>query len=250
MSKRVKTGIKGFDKLVEGGLPEGFTILISGTPGTGKTLFALEYLHNGATESKEKSMFVTLEQNLDDVRSQAKRIGLDLKRAENNSSLTLMHVPVEELSEKTIEKIKEEVSKRKIKRLVIDSLSTLAINAPIYTPIKDLALRDVMDYKAFFSPPILGDFVVKRFIYGFLADLKELGCTTIVISEAPEKGEYISRDTISEFVCDGVILLNFESLGGDYSRSLVIRKMRGTKHNEDVHPVEISDKGITIHDIK
>jgi KaiC/GvpD/RAD55 family RecA-like ATPase len=246
MTKRVKTGIKGFDELVEGGFPEGFTVLISGTPGTGKTLFALEYLHNGAVKFKEKSMYITVEQSLDDVRQQAANIGLDLKKAEGKN-LFLMHVPVDELNEKTIEKIKEEVSKRKIKRLVIDSMSTLAINAPIYTPLKDLALRDIMDYKAFFSPPILGDFVVKRFIYGFLSDLKELGCTTLITSEAPEKSEYLSRDTVSEFIADGVLVMTFESLGGNYSRSLLVRKMRGTKNDEDVHPVEISNKGIIVH---
>jgi len=250
MPRRVKTGIKGFDNLVQGGFPEGSTILVTGTPGTGKTLFGLEYLYNGAKKFREKGMFVTLEQKLDDIREQAKGIGLDLRSLEKNGSIFLMHIPVDELSSETIEKIKQEAKKRKVKRLVIDSISTLSVNAPIYTPVKDMALRDIMNYKAFFSPPILGNFVVKRFIYGFLDNLKELDCTTLVTSEAPERGEYLSRDTISEFLTDGILVITFESMGGEYSRNLVVRKMRGTSNDEDVHPLEISGKGLVVHTLK
>ena len=250
MPKRVATGIKGFDKLIQGGFPEGAVILLIGTPGTGKTLFTLEYIHNGVTKFKEKCMYVTLEQSLDDVREQAKEIGMDLKRLEKSGMLTLMHVPIHDLTTQTIELIKKEVKERKIKRLVIDSLSTLSVNAPVYTPIKDIALRDIMNYKAFFSPPILGDFVVKRFIYGFLYDIKQLGCPSLVTSEAPEKGEFLSRDTVSEFIADGIILMNFEINAWQTSRSLLIRKMRGTKSDSGVHGFEITNTGMNVHDTK
>ncbi len=250
VATKIKTHIPGFDKLVQGGFPKGHTVLLLGSPGTGKTIFSTQYLYNGAMKFKEKSMLVTLEQNLKDVRNQSKDLGMKLEPLEKKGILTLMHIPVADLSTETIDQIKKEVKKRKIKRLVIDSLSTLAINAPIYSPLKDMALRDAMNYKAFFSPPILGDFVVKRFIYKFLDDLKEIGCTTIVTGEASEKGEFLSRDTVSEFVSDGVILVTFESMGGDYSRSLLVRKMRGTKNDEDIHPVEITSKGLKIHDLK
>src|SRR3989344_5041876 len=116
MGRRVRTGIAGFDSLVEGGFHEGFIILVSGTPGTGKTLFGLEYLYNGAKKFREKGMFITLEQKLDELRAQASAIGLNLKKLEKNGSLTLMHVPVNELNSETIDRIKSEVKKRNIKR--------------------------------------------------------------------------------------------------------------------------------------
>ncbi|MFH1682680.1 MAG: ATPase domain-containing protein [Candidatus Woesearchaeota archaeon] len=250
MIKRTKTGIEGFDKLVQGGFPQGFTVLLIGTPGTGKTLFALEYLVNGAGKYKEKSMFVSFEQNLTEVREQAKGVGLDLISLEKKGTLTLLAYPIHKLTAESVDEIKQIVKKKKIKRLVIDSLSTLAVNAPIHLPIQDVALKDVMDDKVFFSPPILGDFMIRRFISSFLFDLKETGCTTIVTAEAPEKGEFMTRDTVSEFTCDGILLLTFESMGGEYSRSLLVRKMRGTKNDEDVHPLEISKEGIVIHTIK
>ena len=91
---RLRTGIKGFDALVQGGFPQGFIILVSGTPGTGKTLFGLEYLCNGAKKFRERGMFITLEQKLDEVRTQAKGIGLELGSLERKGALALMHIPV------------------------------------------------------------------------------------------------------------------------------------------------------------
>jgi KaiC/GvpD/RAD55 family RecA-like ATPase len=129
-------------------------------------------------------------------------------------------------------------------------LSTLAVNAPIFTVAEELSVSEVMNEKTFISPPIVGDVIIKRFIYGFIQDLKELKeTTTILISENSTHSEFLSRDTISEFLCDGVIVVTFESLGGAYSRSLLVRKMRQTKNDEDIHPLEINEKGLIVHDI-
>ena len=49
---RVATGVAGFDGLVQGGLPAGSNILLTGRPGTGKTIFALQYLYNGALKGE------------------------------------------------------------------------------------------------------------------------------------------------------------------------------------------------------
>lgn len=84
-------------------------------------------------------------------------------------------------------------------------------------------------------------------MYKFISSLRTLNCTSVLISESGHDG-YISRDTVSEFICSGVVSLTFESLGGEFSRSLIVRKMRTTKNNEDIHPVEISDKGMTVHE--
>ena len=63
VAMRVKTGINGLDELIEGGFPEKSTILVSGTPGTGKTLFCLQYIHKGL-ELGESGIYITLEENL------------------------------------------------------------------------------------------------------------------------------------------------------------------------------------------
>lgn len=248
--KRVPTGVPGFDELVQGGFPKGASILVCGGPGTGKTIFCSEYIVKGATEFKEKGLYVSFEQRAQDIRSQGKQFGWDIEALEKKGMIKLMSVPAVDIKRSIIEDIKNLVKKEGIKRLVVDSLSTLVVNAPIYVQPTELAVQDVVGENVVFSPPIIGDYIVKRFIYDFIDALKDLDCTTLLITEAGQSGEYLTRDTLSEFVCDGVILISFESMGGAYSRSLIVRKMRQTKNDEDVHPVEISNKGMIIHKIE
>lgn len=249
-NSRVKTGIPGFDDLVQSGFPLNSSILVCGGPGTGKTIFCLQFLVAGARDNKEKSLYVTFEQRAEALREQAKQFGWDLSSLEKQGLLQIISIPLEKITERTIKDIQQIVKKEGIKRLVVDSLSTLVVNAPIYTTPSELAVKDVMGENIIFSPPIIGDFIVKRFIYSFIEQLRSLNCTSLLISEASQSGEYISRDTLSEFVCDGVVLITFESLGGEFSRSLIVRKMRSTKNDEDVHPVEISTRGIIVHQIE
>ncbi len=247
ISNRVPIGIKGFDELVGGGVPKNSSILICGGPGSGKTIFSLEYLVRGTKNFNQKCLYVTFEQTADDLREQAKQFGWNLKKLEKEGKLEIMAFSIEDLSQETIKNIQKKVKKEKIKRLVIDSLSTLVINAPIYTNPSEKAVEDIVADNVVFSPPVVGDYMVKKFIYRFIEGLRSLDCTTFLVGEASQEGNYLSRDTLSEFVCDGVVSITFEALGGEFSRSLIVRKMRQTKNDEDVHPMEISNKGIIIH---
>ncbi len=248
--KRVPTGIPGFDELVQGGFPINSSVLVVGGPGTGKSIFSMNYLVNGAKDFGEKGLYVTFEQRDDALREQAKQFGWDLESLEKKGTLRILAVPVHKLTKNTIKEVQEIVKKSGIKRLVIDSLSTLVVNAPIYTSSSNMAIEDVVGENIVFSPPIVGDYIVKRFIYNFIEELRELDCTTVLIGEAAQSGEFISRDSISEFACDGIIMINFESLGGAYSRSLIVRKMRETKNDEDIHPLEIGKNGIVVHNVQ
>jgi KaiC/GvpD/RAD55 family RecA-like ATPase len=246
---RTPTGIPGFDELVEGGFPKSSSTLICGGPGCGKTIFCMQYLINGATQFNEKGLYVTFEQRASDLRRQAKQFGWDIEDLEYKGMIHIISLPVEKITMKTIQEIQKIVKRDNIKRLVIDSLSTLIINAPIYTSPSELAVQDVVGENIVFSPPIIGDYIVKRFVYGFIEQLRSFNTTNLLISEASQSGEYITRDSLSEFVCDGVVLISFESLGGEFSRSLIVRKMRATKNDEDIHPLEIGKKGIVVHEV-
>jgi KaiC/GvpD/RAD55 family RecA-like ATPase len=120
-----------------------------------------------------------------------------------------------------------------IKRMVIDSLSTLSIHTPIVSS----------------NPSEINEYYIKRFIYNFVNQLKGLKNTTSLLISQNASEDRLSSDNISEFMCDGVIHLTYESMGGEFSRSIIIRKMRQTKNDEDVHPLEISEKGLVVHNI-
>jgi len=59
------TGIPGMDEITGGGLPKGRPTLVAGGAGCGKTLFAMEFLVNGAVQYDEPGVFVAFEENAD-----------------------------------------------------------------------------------------------------------------------------------------------------------------------------------------
>ena len=89
----VPTGIPGVDKILVGkGLPRGHTILVSGGPGSGKTTFAIQFLHTGATEHGEAGVYVTLDEEPGDIRKNMLKYGWDLKKLEDEKKLFSFHI--------------------------------------------------------------------------------------------------------------------------------------------------------------
>jgi KaiC/GvpD/RAD55 family RecA-like ATPase len=225
----VQSGIKGFDQLLGGGFPRERTVLISGTPGTGKTIFALQYIYNGATKYNEKGLYVTLEENSASLKNQALQFGWDFDKLEKKGQVKILDIAPRDIKENTGRDIASIARKGGYNRLVIDSISALAINTPN-------TFGSIMEVTELFT---------KRFMYTFIRELEESGATSLLIAQGTDGS--ISSDGVSEFICDGVINIKYESLGGDYSRYITIRKMREVKHDEDIHPLEIRNTGIVIH---
>jgi KaiC/GvpD/RAD55 family RecA-like ATPase len=241
---RAATGVVGFDELIQGGFPRNSSVLVCGGPGTGKSIFCMQFLINGATKYGEKGMYLTFEQSADALRNQSSQFGVNLESLEKKGKIKIISVPVEQITPKTIEMIEDVVKKSGIKRLVVDSLSTLVVNAPIYTTPSELAVKDVVGENIVFSPPIIGDYIVKRFVYDFIERLRKLDSTNILISEASQNGEYITRDTLSEFVCDGIVFLSLQEMLN--MRRIQVKKMRETIHALKAKEFMILKNGIEV----
>ncbi len=229
--KRIKTYIEGFDELIQGGFPQNSNILITGTPGTGKTIFSLEFLYNGSNKEKEKGIYFTFEEKRNSLIEQANQFNWDIEKYEKTDKIKIISIGTDDISENTVEEIIEIIKNTKTTRVVIDSVTTLSYITPETN-----------------SKVGVNEYSIKRFLYSFINRLKSIeNLTALIISQ---KDETISN-TISEYICDGVINIEYESLGGDYSRNLTITKMRKTKNNEDLHPLEIRNrKGIIIHSLE
>lgn len=235
MVKRIKTGIKGFDELIEGGIPLGYNVLLSGSPGTGKTIFGIEFLKNGAVKFNEPGLFITFEETPENLIMQAQQFGIDLNKLRKSKKILLKPLPEEEsLNENIIlNMIDKAIKEHKIKRVVIDSLDTYANNILSYEE-NEKQLADSL--------------LTKRAIYRLIKKLQKYSnLTKILVSETNEGREELSKDGSSEFLCDGIIKIEYMSMGGKYSWQIKVRKMRSTKNNHDVFPLEISNKGIVIH---
>lgn len=224
--KRVKTYIEGFDELIEGGFVENSSNLIYAKAGCGKTIFSLEYLVNGAMKDNEVGVYFSFEEKKESLINQAKQFGWDLVKLEKAKKLRIVSLGLDDISSRTVEDLIEIITDLKAKRVVVDSLPTLAyllVNAETNT-----------------------DLQIRKFILQFIAELSQINTTCLLIGQEDDN----LTTTISKYSCDGVIHLEFESLGGDYSRTLTIPKMRKTKNNEDVHSVEINNSGVIVHSLE
>jgi KaiC/GvpD/RAD55 family RecA-like ATPase len=224
MAERIKTGIPGFDEIVAGGFVKNSVNLLSGGAGTGKSIFALQYLFNGARQFNEKGVYISSEESILDLKADLALFGMDFNEVADQ--VKFVFISPYEITNFS-EKIREALKQHTPCRAVIDSVTSLVST-----------LED--------------EFERRKEIFLIIRLMKEMDCTTLLVSENPgggDEGQY-SRYGVEEYMADSVILLNFESMGGNYSRTLSVRKMRKTKHNEDVHPLEISEKGIIVHTIK
>jgi KaiC/GvpD/RAD55 family RecA-like ATPase len=247
--KRVRTGIKGFDELIQGGIPQGFSLLICGIPGTGKSIMGLEYLYRGAKDFGENGLYVSIEETAEKLRDQASMFGFDYPAMEREGKISFLKLPIDIHSYDLVRTIKAAVMKTKAKRLVIDSLSILDINAGMYSiPVRILPEKD-----RFYANDMMqlrdtkGD-IGKQFVYLFINRIAEMGTTNIFITDSLEESThgYLTRDTVSEFVCDGVVKLSLKEFGNKVMRTLEVKKMRNTMMKSGLQTMNMTKTGIEV----
>jgi len=220
---RIKSGINGLEKLTGGGLPRGHSVLICGAPGTGKTIFGLQYLYKGAKLYGENGLYVCVEENPKKLRKYAKEFGWkDFDMLESDSKINFLRVPPTERRFDIVDRVKAKVQETNSKRLVLDSLSA------IYLAFEDIS----------------------QFIYSFVNLLDELDVTTIFITDSPSGTGHLTKDGVSEFVCDGVILLQLHDVSKTINRTLSIKKMRGTVITPGMNQLKFTKSGLEIQEYK
>jgi len=238
--KRIKTGVKGFDELVEGGLPEGRSFLISGATGTGKTIFATQFLISGAING-EPGIYLTLDERPDLIREDMLRFGWNIRKLEDESKLKIIDGTIAKIGIPSDEEFSLPATGFDLDKLLLEIMRTIK---------KIGAKRVVID-----SIPALGmnfenEHDVRRAILKIIYLLSRAGVTTILTTEINEGSKQFGKYGVEEFVSDGVIVLHYMGIGTQSNRTLHIRKMRATKHSEDLHPLEINDNGITIRKVE
>jgi circadian clock protein KaiC len=131
---RVKTGVEAFDELVMGGLPRGRATVVSGTPGSGKTVFATQFLSHGISTSGENGVFVTFEEPAQDIETNMRGFGWDLPQWRRQGRLAFVEASPPADAELVIgdfdlngllSRIMHAVKTVKARRVVLDSLTQL-----------------------------------------------------------------------------------------------------------------------------
>jgi len=221
---RCPTSIPGFDRLVEGGLVCGSSVVLAGGCGSGKSTFAMQFLYNGAMTG-EPGIYVTFEQEPQDLRDMAVRFGMDLPALEAKGLISIISVDPSKIMNLVKEgygQIVEEVRKIGAKRVVIDSLSAF-----------EVMLKD--------------DFERRRVLFNFSRWLKKKGCTTILISEIGKSIANERQFDVSEFMADGVIVLYDVLQQSVRERAIEVLKMRQTKILRKICPFRFESNGVVVY---
>ncbi|HZS39419.1 MAG TPA: circadian clock protein KaiC, partial [Polyangia bacterium] len=225
---KAPTGIEGVDEITGGGLPRGRPTLVCGTAGCGKTLFATEFLVRGATEHGEHGVFITFEENAEDLADNVRSLGFHLDELVARRRLAIDHVRVErseiaETGEYNLDglfiRLAHAIDSVKAKRVVLDTIESL--------------------FGGFSNQAILRAEI--RRLFGWL---KDRGVTTVITGERGE-GQ-LTRQGLEEYVSDCVILLDQRVADQLTTRRLRIVKYRGSAHGTNEYPFLIDEHGISV----
>jgi circadian clock protein KaiC len=228
--QKLRTMIEGFDDISNGGLPIGRTTLVSGTAGTGKTLFAVQFLYNGITQFDEAGVFVTFEESPADIIKNAFSFGWDLQKFIDEGKLFILDASPDPEGQDVvgnfdlsalIERIQYAIRKYRAKRVSIDSVTAV--------------------FQQYDAAP-----VVRREIFRLVARLKQVGATTIMTTERIEEYGPVARFGVEEFVSDNVAIVRNVLEGERRRRTIEILKLRGTTHMKGEYPFTITNQGINI----
>ena len=222
--ERVKTGVDELDKMLDGGLIAGSSILIQGAAGVGKTTLGLQFLHEGATRFNEPGLFITFEEFPAALYRDAEALGWDLRDLEKQRKLRIMFTSPEIFLtglQSSGSQITDVIQEYGVQRAVLDSVSLF---------------RQVTD-----------DPVRLRDIYSNLINgLKRERLTSMLTSE--DRGQTLSVHEYGKlgFVVDGIILMRYVEVKSAMQKAITILKMRGVHHERSIRRFEIAPGGIKI----
>ncbi|MEM2930040.1 MAG: KaiC domain-containing protein [Thermoproteota archaeon] len=219
--KRLSTGVDGLDSLLQGGVPEGFFVAITGEPGCGKTILSIHFINKGVEEG-DKCVYVTTEESKESIVRQASQFNMDFsKRIEEDRLIiidalmgrtdrwSLQSLDMEALVSKIIEAKKELGYGRA--RIVIDSLSAFWLDKPA---------------------------MARRYSYYAKKVLSKWSFTVLAVSQyAITTAESFGFGV--EHIADGIIRFRRILRGGELKRFIVVEKMRQTDHSRYLYEIDI-----------
>jgi circadian clock protein KaiC len=249
--QKLKSGIPGLDPLIGGGIPMDSVVLLSGSPGAGKTIMALQFLAHGAIKQKQRALYVSFEEREDKIRDQASQFGWNFKKLEKDGLIKVINISSLSLGQIFTE-LKRAIKESKPKRMVIDSITYMALSAQARSRVVDLEdvpedeLVSGSSSKPGQSPTEWYGLSVRKMLVDLVKLLEKKKICTLMTSEVSKNSEWYSRDTLSEFACDGIIQLKSTSIGSEMQRTMEIVKMRNTNIKGGIYDFEFEKSGLSI----
>lgn len=227
---KAPTGITGFDEITGGGLPHSRTTLLAGGPGSGKTIFALQFLVHGAEKCKEPGIFVAFEEASTRIVANLQNFGWKLDDLRPKKLFFLDAQPMPDLIQSgsfdlsgMLAALDAKTKEMGARRIVFDALDVVLALLP------DAATKRREIYR-------LHEWLLARELTGIIT-AKSSG-DDIGSSEQPLG--------IMEFMVDCAVLLNHRVALGVSQRNLRVQKYRGSGFDENESPFVIGDRGFDV----
>ena len=222
--KKTPTGIRGFDFIADGGLPQGRTVLVAGSAGSGKTVFATQFLAAGVQVEGENGVFVTFEEHPKDLRRNMVSFGWDIPTLEAEGKWAFVDASPEPAQEVEIvgdydfgallARIEHAAHSVGAKRIVLDSIGCVFSHFPNVSRVR---------YE----------------LFRIASALREMDLTAVLTAERTEEYGDIARYGVEEFVADSVVILRNVLEDEKRRRTIEILKLRGTTHRKGEYPFTV-----------
>lgn len=224
---RIKTYVKGLDKEMQGGIPEGSVVMVAGKPGTMKSSFAFNILYHNANKDDKSGVYVTLEQGRESLLSNMEGLGMKLSGLEKEISvldLGMIRKKLIQLTNQTwMEVFKMYLKNLKknmdIKLVVIDSLPILEVMAKFASPREEL--------------------------FHFFEWLRDMNVTAFLITEMEQGSDKFCNNS-EDFLSDGIFHLDLRRAENQVDLFLSVVKMRQTNHKRGYFPLIFDNDGFEV----
>ncbi|MDD5141661.1 MAG: ATPase domain-containing protein [Verrucomicrobiales bacterium] len=224
LRRRLSVGISELDKMMNGGLFEGDSLLVAGPSGTGKSALATQFVAEGLRRG-ETAVMALFEERPAQYAARADSLGLQLTTPQEKGKLELLYLRPLDLSvDEITQEILDAVERVGAKRLVIDSL---------------------VGFEMALAPGFREDF--RESLYRMIVALTGAGVTILTTVEVEDNFTELqfSHYAIS-FLTDDIIRLRYVEIDGQLRKVMVVIKMRGGNHSKDIREYVITDKGVVL----
>jgi len=235
-SRFIKTGISGFDKLLEKGIPKGSAVLIAGGAGSGKTIMCLQILANAAKSGK-KCMYMSFEESESRLRKHMDDFGWNPAELEKNGNLMIKRMNSYEIA-------------RSVEAMLAKERGELMIEIePVLLPEgfrPDIIVVDSLSSIASYFTGRTEHY--RSYIEQIFRHFEKMGITSFMITETKQIPETFSPTGVEEFLADGVVVLYNIRKGDVRENAIEILKLRGAKHLKKIVAMQIVEgEGIAIY---
>jgi len=221
--ERIPVGVPGFDSLISGGVEKNSTNLLVGGSGSGKTIFATQFMVDGMKKG-EKCLYVTFEEKKEQFYANMLVFGWDLADYEKRGLFHFLEyspIKVQTMLEEGGGAIESIILRHEITRMVVDSITSFALLFDDALAKREAALS----------------------LFGMIRNWNATALLTL--EEEPTTAASVSSETL-EFESDAIIILYFVRKGKKRERYVEVVKMRGTDHDKGIHPFEMGKGGVSV----